>query len=170
VITIRSADDGDADLLLAWANDPLTRATSFHPHPIDRETHVRWFARRLADPATRILIGVRDGVPVGQVRLTRAADGTVEVGISVAAEHRGRGLGRDLLHAALDAARAEEALNAHRFLARIRPDNVASIALFRGAGFSETGSGSCNGVPCLFFEREADGGSQPGTSGRSKSW
>ena len=157
MIKLRPAGGADADLLLDWANDSVTRATSFHPEPIDRQTHLSWYAGRLADPATRILIGLRDGIPVGQVRLTRDAYGAVEVGISVAAEHRGRGVGRMLLGAAIEAALADRELDARRFVARIRPDNAPSIALFTGAGFSRTGAGSCNGVPCLYFERETDG-------------
>jgi RimJ/RimL family protein N-acetyltransferase len=156
VIAVRPARAEDAELLLDWANEPLTRAMSFYPEPIDRATHEAWLAERLADPATRLLIGLEGQVPVGQVRLTRDPDGTVEVGIGVAADVRGRGVGRELLDAALDAGRRDTSLAARRFVARIRPDNTASIALFTGAGFRPAGDDLCNGVPCLWFELQVD--------------
>jgi RimJ/RimL family protein N-acetyltransferase len=149
---IRPATAADARLLLEWANDPGTRAAGFHPQPIDAATHGRWLAQRLASPSSRLLIGVAEDHAVGQVRLDGEADGRVEVGIAVAPDARGRGVGRDLLAAALGVARADPGLDARFFVARIRPDNVASIALFAGAGFHFADRTECNGVPCLVYE------------------
>ena len=41
------------------------------------------------------------------------------------------------------------------FLARIRPDNAASIALFTGAGFTQTGEMTIGGRRCLLYEADA---------------
>ena len=150
---VRPATAADADLLLAWANDPTTRAAGFHPDPISLATHRRWLARWLAAPRRRLLIGVDEGEPIGLVRLDRDEEGRVETGISVARDARGRGLGRMLLAAALEAARADPALGARSFVARIRLDNPASIALFTGAGFHLTARTERGGVPFLVYER-----------------
>jgi RimJ/RimL family protein N-acetyltransferase len=156
VITIRRAEPDDADLLLAWANDPVTRAASFHPAPIDAATHAEWLRGRLRSPTTRLFIGLADDVPLGQVRLEGGADGRVEVAISVAPAARRRGLGQALLAAALDAGRADPELGARMFVARIRPDNRSSIALFVGGGFHLAAADQvCNGVPCVVYERPA---------------
>jgi RimJ/RimL family protein N-acetyltransferase len=153
VITVRRASADDAERLLAWANDPATRAAGFHPSPIDAATHGRWLDGRLASAASRVLIGLEDGLPVGQVRLEAGADRRVEVGISVAPDARGRGVGRALLKAGLAAGLADPDLQIEVFVARIRPDNAASLALFGGAGFRLSGMGEVAGVPCVVYER-----------------
>ena len=153
---IRRAGAEDADLLLAWANDPVTRAASFHPAPIDAATHAEWLGGRLRSPTTRLFIGLEDDVPVGQVRLEADADGRVEVAISVAPAARRRGHGQALLAAALDTGKADADLGARVFVARIRPDNRPSIALFARGGFHRAAADQvCDDVPCVVYERPA---------------
>jgi len=53
-VRLRRATASDADLLLDWANDPVTRAASFHPDPIDRSGHVRWLAARVHRKVPRL--------------------------------------------------------------------------------------------------------------------
>ncbi len=133
-IAVRPAGPRDRDRLLAWANDPATRAASFRPAPIGRDEHRRWFAGRLADLASgRIWIGRRGGRLVGVVRVDLAVDGTLVVGIGLDPRERGMGRSGPLLEAGLMAARA--AFPGARFRAWIRPGNAVSLALFRGAGF-----------------------------------
>lgn len=160
MIAIRPATTDDTDLLLDWANEPSTRAAGYHPDPIDPATHRRWLADRLGAPGRRLYIGLDDGVPVGPVRIDIDEDGRAEVGISVAEAARGRGAGRELLQAGLTAALADEAASAddggppiRTFVARIRPDNAASLALFAGAGFHDAGTGTVHGEPCRVLER-----------------
>jgi RimJ/RimL family protein N-acetyltransferase len=146
-VRLRRVTASDADLLLAWANDPVTRAASFHPSPIDPAGHVRWLAARLASPETGFWIGESaDGLAVGQVRVEGE-----EVSISVAPDARGQGFGRVLLAAAVE--EAGRTLPVERMLARVRVDNPASLALFAGAGFVELVRGLCEGVPCVELER-----------------
>ena len=154
-VTVRPATMRDADLLLAWANDPATRAKSFRPDRIEPATHERWLAERLASPSSLLLIGLDGAGPIGQVRFDRHPDGAVEVGISVAADARNRGLGRALLDAGLAAARLDGAFGIRVFVARVRLDNDVSAALFRGAGFRLIEQSVCNGIPCLVFELAA---------------
>jgi RimJ/RimL family protein N-acetyltransferase len=80
-------------------------------------------------------IGLLGPRPIGQVRLEREADGDVEVSIAIAPEARGEGLARPLLRAAMAAAQRSPALGGGRYVARVRPENAASIALFERAGF-----------------------------------
>jgi RimJ/RimL family protein N-acetyltransferase len=145
-VRLRRVTEADADLLLAWANDPVTRAASFHPDPIDRAGHVAWLAARLASPTTGFWIGESDdGIAVGQVRVEGG-----EVSISLAPNSRGRGFGRALLAAAVD--EAGRTLPVERLLARVRLDNPASLALFAGVGFVELSRGLCERVPCIELE------------------
>lgn len=157
MIALRPATTADAELLLAWANDPVTRAAGFHRQAIDPATHGRWLAARLADPAARLFVGLDAyGRPVGQLRLDAGPDGRVEVGISVAPEARGQGVGHDLLRAGLDAAHTDPALRVDVYVARIRPDNEASIRLFTKVGFLRVGSEDVAGEEALIYELPAD--------------
>lgn len=134
-LALRPVEVGDAALLLDWANDPTTRAMSFHPERIDPETHARWLDGRLASSSTRFYVGLEGDRPIGQVRFERASDGEVEVSIAVAPEARGRGLGRELLRAGLAEAQREPALGGRVYVARVRAGNRASIDLFERTGF-----------------------------------
>ena len=155
MITVRLATADDAALLLDWANDPTTRTAGFHRDAIDPATHRRWLAARLTSSTSRLYVGLDGERPIGQVRLEGAPDGRVEVGISVAAEARGRGIGHDLLRAGLEAGRADPDLRVDVYVARVRPDNAASIALFTGSGFLFVGSEDVNGDEALVYELPA---------------
>ena len=65
------------------------------------------------------------------------ADGTVEVGYTVAPEHRLRGYGKAILAALLERADAEPRVTAVR--ASIRPDNIGSKKVIAGFGFRKIG-------------------------------
>ena len=71
---------------------------------------------------------------------------------------RGLGLARPLLLAGIEAAIRELGVTA--FVALVRPDNVASLRLFGGAGFRDEGAGERTGIVCrvLVLERGAAGG------------
>jgi RimJ/RimL family protein N-acetyltransferase len=134
MIAVRPASAEDEQRILAWANDPVARASGFRPEPITPDAHHRWFAARLAEPDTcRIWIGLDGQQPIGVVRVEQDADGFLVVSIALDPAQRGRGKSRPLLEAGLDAARA--AFPEPRFRAWIRDDNRASLALFEGSGF-----------------------------------
>lgn len=76
-------------------------------------------------PYTAWYVAEVDGAPVGAVYLTR----NDEIGVSIFAEHRGRGLGRQ----AVEALRARHPRP--RYLANINPANHQSIAFFERMGF-----------------------------------
>jgi RimJ/RimL family protein N-acetyltransferase len=156
LIALRPATTDDESMLLGWANDPTTRAAGFSPAEIGPDEHHHWLASVLGSPADRLLIGMRAKEPVGQVRLDRDDAGRVEVGISVAPEVRGQGIGRALLAAALEAGRDDDELAATGFVARIRPENAASIALFEGAGFRLATSTEVDGMACLVYKRAVE--------------
>lgn len=124
----RPATEADADLLLAWRNDPGTGAWSFNSEPVPRPEHLRWLTAVLADPDRRLLI-VEDGGPVGTVRFDRDGDAW-KVNITVAPGQRGRGLSGPVL------ACAEATLDPGTDLvAWVHPANAASVALFERAGY-----------------------------------
>jgi RimJ/RimL family protein N-acetyltransferase len=155
VVAVRPATTADEELLLAWANDPDTRAASFHPEPISHADHAAWLRRNLATPTTRLMIGEVDGQAVGQVRLDRLPNGTAEISISIAPDRRGRGLGGRLLANAIATGSADSELAIRRYAARIRVENDASVRLFERAGFELRGVSESQGYPCLIYELSA---------------
>jgi RimJ/RimL family protein N-acetyltransferase len=94
--------------------------------PVEPAGHARWFQGALADPSCTLLIGERGGRKIGMVRLARGDE--TEVSINLNPAERGQGLARELLALALAAERGA-------VLAVIKPENLASIRLFEGAGF-----------------------------------
>ncbi len=137
---VRGASMADAELLLAWANDPVTRAQSFSNAPIDWDTHLAWLTARLADPTAGVYVVEGPSGPVGQVRLApvveaeAVGDGAqVEIGVVVAPEHRGRHLGAAVIDAGLRFGAGR--LAARRVRARIKVDNLASQRSFVAADF-----------------------------------
>jgi RimJ/RimL family protein N-acetyltransferase len=134
IVALRPATAEDEAMLLAWANDPGTRAASRSHKPIPPADHHRWLERRLTTPDdARIWIGETDGLPIGVVRFERRGPDRVEVSITVGPDARGRGLARPLLEAGVVAARA--VFGGVTILADVLPGNDASMRLFHAAGF-----------------------------------
>jgi RimJ/RimL family protein N-acetyltransferase len=131
---LRPAVAGDSDRLLAWRNDPVTRAASFRTAPVREPDHERWLAESLGRPDRRLLVAERAGTPVAQLRLDRGDDAApvAEVSITVAPAFRGRGLGPAVLAAADSAARD---WGVDRLIARVKASNVRSRRIFETAGY-----------------------------------
>jgi len=127
-ITFRAASAEDADRLLAWRNDPATRQASHHTDPIDRDRHLAWLGRCLADPARTLLVALEDGAPVGTLRVDRGPE-AAELSWTVAPEQRGRGVGKRMLRAFLDA-------HPGRYRAEIKAGNPASVRLVEHVGMA----------------------------------
>lgn len=144
-LRIRTAGAGDAELLLAWRNDPTVRGWSRNPGTVSAAEHRRWLAGVLADPDRHLLVveTADGGEPVATLRydLLGAEGGdrrsSWEVSINVAAEARGRGVGRVAL-AAGDAWLAGTEPEAAEVVAMVRTGNSGSERLFAGLGYRAT--------------------------------
>src|SRR5262249_1580558 len=123
----------DEDRLLAWRNELATRAASFSTGAITPREHHVWLTNKLADPSCAIMIVEEDGRPVGQVRLDRVAPDVAEVRSGLAPNDRGRGIGREALRLAAEA--ATSILGVTTLRALVRSENDASVNAFRAAGF-----------------------------------
>lgn len=132
-VALRPAQAADADLLLAWANDPATRAASFDRDLIARPDHLRWLAAVLGDATRRLWIAEEVGAPIGQLRVDRLPDGCGVISIGLAPDARGRGLGGTVLGMGVAAATRE--LGIRRARAVVMAANLPSRRLFEGAGF-----------------------------------
>ncbi|WP_326567647.1 GNAT family N-acetyltransferase [Amycolatopsis rhabdoformis] len=135
-LAAREATDADAELLLAWRNDPRTRQASRSSGVIDLADHLRWLRGVLASPDRVLLVVSEDAGPVGTVRFDREAPGEWEVSITLAPESRGRGLSRAVL--AEGERWLSESHEVHVVLAAVHEDNAASAALFERSGYVES--------------------------------
>ena len=130
-VEIRVAADGDrraiATLLAAVAEERDGIATE---PPVD----VDGIAEKWRLDGT--LVAVADGVVVGQVHVEASRFGFGELGMMVADEWRGRGVGTALVAGAIDWARSQ---GLHKVTLGVFPHNDAAIALYRKFGFVEEG-------------------------------
>ena len=136
MIAIRPVTSDDCRTVWEWSNDPIVRTASFQSLPIPWERHEQWFRDKLADRHCRYFMVVDEGRPVGQMRF-ELADGEAEVHIDVSASERSRGKGTEALRLGCGMLRAEGF--GRRVVARIKPDNLASIRLFERVGFVRAG-------------------------------
>jgi RimJ/RimL family protein N-acetyltransferase len=135
-LTLRPATAEDEARLLEWRNEPTARAQSRDSDAVRPEDHHRWLSSRLKDPDTLLLVAELDGSPAGSVRFDRRGR-AAEIAVTIAAEHRGRGLGREVI--ALGSERAAEELGVARIVAYVKPANAASLHAFAAAGFVAAG-------------------------------
>jgi RimJ/RimL family protein N-acetyltransferase len=128
---------GDSDRLLAWRNDPMTRAASRNTAEVVPDEHFTWLVERLGDPDARIFVVEHRGEPAGAVRVDRLVGDRGEIHISLAPEARGRRLAAPSLRAAARRGAAE--LGLASVVASVREDNVPSLRAFARAGFEPAG-------------------------------
>lgn len=149
---IRDVRADDSERLWRWANDPIVRASAFSTAPIPRETHERWFAQKLSDPDTVLLVAETPaGQPVGQIRFDLRSGGEeADVDVTVDPGMRGRGLGARLITDGVAILGLRRPACAVRAL--VRPTNRASRTAFERAGFVFAGEITHEGVPvCVFL-------------------
>ncbi|WP_195724587.1 GNAT family N-acetyltransferase [Herbaspirillum sp. CAH-3] len=138
VLRIRPATAADCLPILDWRNDVQARAMSRNTAEIDSAGHEAWYARALSDPARLLLIGETEDGPVAMIRFDHLQAGRWEVSIVLAAPARGRGQSKLLLKMALDHFASQHA--AKTIVARIKPENTASLRLFAALGFQASKS------------------------------
>jgi len=136
-LRLRPATTEDADRLLEWANDEVGRRNSFDTAPILRETHLQWFAEKLARPdQTRIYIAelTPGGEPAGQIRFDRSGTEAV-IDYALAPAARGRGLAKELL--LLGGRRIyADWVDVQTLVGHVKLQNVPSRKAFARAGFT----------------------------------
>jgi L-amino acid N-acyltransferase YncA len=137
MIEIRPADAGDSRTLFDWRNDPVTRASSVSTDEVAWSDHETWIANTLGSHDHAIYVAELSGVPIGVVRFDSGPDRT-DVSINLSPLFRGRGLGPEVLAAAI-AEYDATTTTPMPLSATIRTENNASIRLFSTLGFVEVG-------------------------------
>jgi L-amino acid N-acyltransferase YncA len=140
-VEIRRARVDDAEAIRRIYNAEVTGSTvTFDLVPRTAEEQVTWLVQRSG--AYAALVADVDGQVLGFGSLSPYRDRpaystTVEDSVYVDRAARGGGVGRALLEALVETARAH---GFHTVIARVVGGHEASIALHRGVGFEEVGT------------------------------
>ena len=138
---IRPARPADLPALLEIYNDAVVHTTSsWDLLPWTPVEHAEWYATKaehehpvgVADEAGEIL----GYAAYGPFRPKAGYAATMEHSVYVRPQHQGRGIGRALLVAIIEAARAD---GVHALIGGLSADNEVSLALHRSLGFVEVG-------------------------------
>ena len=141
---LRALEAEDVDLLYVWENDPAVWGVSGTLAPFSRHTLRRFLDEQRFDlyaaRQLRLVVETLDGRAVGLVDLFEFEPVDLRAGIGIlihGAGDRGRGFASDALDVLCRYAR--QVLGLHQLWCSVAPDNAASLALFRRAGFVECG-------------------------------
>ena len=130
-------------MLLAWRNDPATVAAALSARTVAPAEHKNWLDQVLGNPDTALLIVEIDaGLPIGTVRLDRRDD-LVELSLTLDPGRRGLGLGGPVIEFGVECAR--QVYGPSKVIARVRPENIASMKSFARAGFKNEGMDDAGG-------------------------
>ncbi|GAA2513482.1 GNAT family N-acetyltransferase [Streptomyces gobitricini] len=137
-VVLREWTDADIPAMSELFDEPAVTHRTPLASPFDEAAATAYLTmiRRTRADGTRLHLAITEdgGAPLGEVLL-----GTVQgaVGYAVGAAYRGRGLATRATR--LLTGHAHEALGLRRVILRIEPDNRASAAVARAAGFRLTG-------------------------------
>lgn len=139
---VRAADPAtDGAAILAIVNDAILHTTAWYEYdPWDATKLTSWFAAK-RDGGWPLLVAAEGDATLGFASFGRFRDRpayarTVEHSVYVAAEARGRGIGRRLLDAIVADAQAR---GHHTMIGGVDAANEGSLAFHRAAGFVEAG-------------------------------
>lgn len=134
MLTFRKAISADVQLYFDWANDPIVRAQSYNSTVIDFENHKNWYESKIKDSSCLLLLFQNEEkINVGQIRIQKINESQALIGISIAAEHRGKGCAREMLLLASDY--FLEKNKGYLINAYIKEQNISSKQAFEKAGF-----------------------------------
>ena len=142
MIRIRPAVREDCPAILAIYNDAVLNTTaSYDYEPRTLRHRQSWFDDHQRNGYPVFVVLNDSGTIVGWGALSRYHDRkgfrfTTENSIYVAADHRGRGIGKMLLEALIESGRER---GFHAIIAAIDASNEASILLHRRVGFETVG-------------------------------
>jgi RimJ/RimL family protein N-acetyltransferase len=147
---LRDWEVDDIRQIWHWNNEPVARAAAIQPRSITWASHCLWFEQAQAsDQAKGFFATSLSGESVGyaccQLRQEHA-----EMEVVLSAQHRGQGLGAELIEAASRRLLVStEVASIHAYL---KHGNVVSLRAFEQAGFIRQGSTTRKGSMVYHFQ------------------
>ena len=134
---VRRAREGDVEGWLALFEAVASEGRWIGTEaPLDRERFSDGYAASIANDDVAVFMAEADSAIVGQIRIELLRYGVAELGMMVADEWRGRGVGSALLSASIDWARTK---GAHKVALQMWPHNERALALYEKFGFEVEG-------------------------------
>jgi L-amino acid N-acyltransferase len=138
---IRDAAEGDIEGIRAIYNEVLTHSTAiYNDQPASYEDRLAWWQARLKQGYPVIVAAegrhVLGFATFGDFRSWPGYRFTVEGTVHIHAHRRGHGMGRQLLDAIVERARA---LGKHSMMAGVDSENAASLRFLERYGFERAG-------------------------------
>ncbi|QGV78631.1 GNAT family N-acetyltransferase [Streptomyces ficellus] len=166
-IVLREWTDADVPAMAELFDDPAVAHRTPLASPFDEAAATAYLTmiRRTRADGTRLHLAItRDGgTPLGEVLLGVTSGA---IGYAVGAAHRGQGLAHRATR--LLTAHAHAVLGLRRVILQIEPDNAASTAVARAAGFRPTGEPPAtvrsNGRPHTLLTWAHDAAYAPGAT------
>ena len=138
---LRPMTRDDARAIYEIASDPSTRRGFLNPSSFTWEEHKLWLERYLADPSRRFFVIEVESRVAGYVRFDHQ-----EISIALAPWARGRSFSSRAIREGVVRS------GFHRVVAKILPENSASIRAFEKAGFVLAGKIVTHGRVALLYE------------------
>lgn len=146
---IRPARVSDARFLFDLRREPSVTSASIQRGGFSYRSHVAWLEKRLKQRDSRLFLVMYQGQPVGQVRI----DADLTVSISLISAVRGLGLSKRALQLGIGSTVKARMLKRGKYKALIRPENTASVRLFKSVGFKKVGKVEIEKEKFLKFTR-----------------
>jgi diamine N-acetyltransferase len=144
IITLRALEPTDLDTLYQWENDTALWVVSDTVAPYSREALWHYLEQYTGDiyaqRQLRLMVTLnQDGTPVGTVDFLNfdPLNNRAELGLFIAPEHRGKGLGRQALD--LLTAYSREHIGLRQLYVFIAVDNEVCLNLFEDYGYRRVG-------------------------------
>jgi spore coat polysaccharide biosynthesis protein SpsF len=133
-VSLRPVTESDIWKIFEWRNHPDIRMMMFDRTIFDRNSHESFWKKHLADPKKHAFIILADGEETGLLRFTEESKGVYEMGIFVVPWMQRRGIGTLAL---TEAKKLDPIKDAKSVIARVKPENKASLRVFEKSGFVE---------------------------------
>ena len=134
-LTLNTIEEEDLPFLRDTINDPAVRAGLLFRPPMNLARERAYFEDVISDDGSVNLLVCVEGDPAGTIGLESIDDvnGSAEIGLFLAEDHWGRGLGTKAARVLTGYAFEERRL--HRIYARVRTDNEASARIWEKLGY-----------------------------------
>ena len=143
-VALRALEPTDLDVLYRWENDTALWAVSDTPAPYSREALWHYLETYTGDiyaqRQLRLMVTLaNDGTPAGTIDFLNfdPLNNRAELGLFIAPEHRGKGLGRQALE--LLTTYAREHLGLRQLYVFIALDNTVCLNMFEDYGYRRVG-------------------------------
>ena len=134
-LSLNTIEVEDLPFLRDTINDPAVRAGLLFRPPLNLAQEREYFEDVVCDDGSVNLLVCVEGEPAGTIGLESIddVDGSAEIGLFLAEDHWGAGIGTEAARVLTEYAFEERRL--HRVYARVRADNAASARIWEKLGY-----------------------------------